>query len=110
MNVRFNGDTGSNYSRVLILGDGSTTVGGSSNTADFMEGGTVVSTALLNIMEYSVTDKQKTVIGRNGPANNIVTVLTGRWANTAAINQIVISPVSQTISAGSTFALYAIAS
>lgn len=108
MNVRFNGDNGSTYTRVVMGGNGSSTFGGSSSTSDFMEAGTIVSTSILHIIDYSATDKFKSVIGRNGPSNNIVVSVAGTWQNTAAINSITVSPVNQTMLAGCSISLYGI--
>jgi hypothetical protein len=108
MNVRFNGDTASNYTRVIMLGDGSGTTSAAQTEALFMEAGTAVSTATLQIMDYSATDKHKTVLGRHGPTNNIVVAVAGRWANTAAITSIAVSPSVHQMATGSTLSLYGI--
>lgn len=72
--------------------------------------------ATINIMDYSATDKHKTTLIRNGKqggSNDGVEAIAGRWANTAAITSLEIFSITGggiTFSAGSTFALYGIAS
>lgn len=62
-----------------------------------------------NFMDYSATDKQKTVIVRTNLQEYGVSAMVNRWANIAAITSMVITPGSGTWAAGSTFSLYGIA-
>jgi hypothetical protein len=113
-NVRFNSDSGSNYSYVRMQGNGSTASSSSnaSATAIWEQSiDTVADQYILQIMDYSATDKHKTVISRHNRPNAAVWALSSRWANTSAINSIELSVVSpQTLSSGSTFYLYGIVS
>lgn len=108
--IRFNGDnTNSNYSRVFMLGTGSTTQSGSTALNDW---GVLVSsgrsTNILQFMDYSATDKHKTALIRSNNGGTLdVIAYAGRWANTAAINQI--SVVATTMLTGTTLNLYGIA-
>ncbi len=90
-NLRFNGDTGSNYSYAYMFGSGSGTgTGRFSNTSviptnrhNATDGGT----GTAHIMGYSNPNIQKTVISRGG-GNNISIIYTGTWRNTAPITSI----------------------
>jgi hypothetical protein len=113
--ARVNGDSGSNYSRVDMYAEPS---GVYSNAAtqtyfDLGRSGTGFTGSLfmcvINFMDYSATDKHKTVLGRNSDDNTRALAATAqRWANTAAINQIQVILSANTYAAGSTFSLYGI--
>lgn len=109
--IKLNGDA-SNYSRVYAYGSGS---GSGASGADSSNGWGVVRTSasntVLQIMDYSATDKHKTVLSRlNGASDYGTAMIAGRWASTAAVNAVSASVASGTFSAGSTFSLYGIAS
>lgn len=107
--MRFNGDTGSNYSTVAMYGDGSSAFSMSGTGTDFIFANmSEVSVSITQIMDYSATDKHKTVLGRYGRASGQVWARATRWANTAAINQITMT--HGTFGAGATFYLYGIVS
>jgi hypothetical protein len=108
---RFNGDSGTNYSLVRMFGTGSP--GSSSATTNYFPvvytGLPITALSIVQIMDYSATDKHKTVLTRAGGAGYTTTeALASRWANTAAITSINILSIGFT--SGSTFALYGIAS
>jgi hypothetical protein len=111
--LQFNGDTGSNYSTTYLYGDGNSTTSGRSSNANSIvamsRSGTTTGNGTTQIMNYSNTTTNKTVIGRGGTAAAIVIEAVGLWRSTAAITSIVITPESGTIDAGSTFTLYGIA-
>lgn len=112
---RINGDTGSNYPAVYMTGNGSSS---SSSTNNFSyadlsfgigtpEGATVIS----NFMDYSVTDKHKTILSRTSKASAGVAAGVHRWANTSAINTILITQLGfGDFASGSSFYLYGIVS
>jgi hypothetical protein len=60
-------------------------------------------------MDYSATDKHKTILSRANVAGTFTMALAGRWANTSAINQVSIFRTGQTFSSGSVLSLYGIA-
>jgi hypothetical protein len=109
--TRFNSDTGSNYSRTFVLGDGSLTSSGRSTSqtyfapASIETGNTII---IFNIMNYSNTTTNKTAICRATLPAQIAAATVGLWQSTAAINTIAISTASSTFVAGSTFTLYGI--
>lgn len=110
--VRFNSDTGSNYSYVYANGDGSSATSASGSTTYISQNFLTASqnTMIMQIMDYSATDKHKTVLTRWGVADTSLQMAAERWASTSAINEISCAVQSGTITAGSTFSLYGIAS
>ena len=109
----FNADTGANYSRVEMSGTGSGTSSSSpSNLVPITHNATSESTTILQIMDYSATDKHKTVLYRNNSVDYpIVKAGAGRWASTSAVTSLEVEGTSGvTLTAGSTLALWGIAS
>jgi hypothetical protein len=117
----FNGDTGANYTCVSMQGR-QTGASVESSTeprfdlgriANSSSGSTTNGANIIQIMDYSATDKHKTGLARgNNLPNESLTVIAvaARWASTAAINSIEIDESSGTSFAiGSTFSLYGIA-
>lgn len=113
-NVRFNGDSGANYNYVRIQGNGSAAASSFNATAtSIWEQGidTVGDQYIIQILDYSATNKHKTVISRHNRPNAAVWLLMSKWRNTAAINSVQLSvPNPQTLSIGSTFYLYGLVS
>jgi hypothetical protein len=111
-NFRLNGDTGSNYSYVLASGFASTTESFAETVAYGRFGNVATTTGIysINIMDYSATDKHKTIISRSGDATaSNVSMFANRWANTAAITTIQLFPGSGgSFTSGSRFDLYGI--
>jgi hypothetical protein len=114
--LRFNTDSGSNYSMVRMSGSGS-----GSGDSDTVSGVTVAGWAFIensstsnftpiiyNIMDYSATDKHKTVLGRGAGASNFVSATASRWANTAAITSVEVRTSTTSFVAGSTISLYGV--
>jgi hypothetical protein len=115
--IRFNSDTGSNYSETTLEGTGSSAVSSryTSNTSVILEGSGFLSTTfstvkIINLQNYSNTTTNKTCLIRNGAANAGVDAIVGLWRNTGAITSFEISTTASTFTAGSTFTLYGIAS
>lgn len=109
--MRFNGDTGSNYSWTRLYGTGSSAVSDrGSNTTDITSawGGSTNNLYITNIMNYANTTTNKTALTRIND-NGYVVGLVGMWRNTAAITSITISNSGSNYPAGSTFSLYGIA-
>lgn len=106
----FNGDTGSNYSRVEMTGNGSSGASASfSNLIPITLNSTSTSTCILNIMDYSATDKHKTVLYRNNSTGSTVEVIggAGRWASTQGITSIEVTGyLTASIASGTTLTLY----
>ncbi len=110
--LRFNGDTGNNYTGVLMSGNGSTATSGTYGAGSLLYFGalwTTVGNTYVDIMDYSATDKHKTILGRHSNAANEAGAHAGRWANTAAITSVtVLTASAATYSTGTTFSLYGV--
>jgi len=113
--VQFNGDTGSNYPWVIARAS-TFNAASFTNTASFVYLNASITAsvsektlAILQIMDYSATNKHKSVLARGNRPGGFTEMVASRWANTAAINSILITGLQNTYSAGSTFNLYGIA-
>lgn len=115
--VRFNGDSGSNYSRAVIYGSGSAIgyVQYSAQTSAFLTGNADPTSTQPNIIVadiplYSNTSKYKNILSRAGAATGSGLDYTANtWRNTAAINSIqVLNGSSNNFATGSVFTLYQI--
>ena len=109
--ARFNSDSGSNYPYVQMYA--APTQGSDTGTLTHVRavfgGSGYPEVAILQIMDYSVTDKHKMVLAKeNALANSWTGARTTRWANTNAINTISLTPVAGTFSIGSTFSLFGV--
>lgn len=114
LRLRFNSDTGTNYSRTGLYADGSSvysyTNSNSDNVISPQFAGTVGSgTFIANIINYSNTSINKTVLLRSGYASGYIFLQTGLWRNTAAISTIECGITSATTYlVGSVFTLYGV--
>lgn len=115
MYMNFNGDTGSNYSVTTMEGNGTTTISQqpANRSAMYVVGYFSASytspyISIINIMNYSNTTTNKTVVSRS--SSNTANAYVGLWRSTSAINSIVFTADSSTFSSGSTFTLYGILS
>jgi len=112
LRARFNSDSGANYSFVLMDGDGSTAASATASGQTLLSIGsnaTSDTVNILNIMDYSATDKHKTVLVRANGASLSTSAFADRWASTSAISTIVVFPAANSFASGSTFAIYGIA-
>ncbi len=122
LSMTLNGDTGSNYARHQMYGDGAavTALGGASVTQirfDYAGAlGTatnVMGVAVVDIIDYASTTKYKTVRGFYGcnantsDTNYAVGLASGLWMNTNAVTSISIID-GYNFTTASTFALYGI--
>lgn len=114
----FNGDTAALYSNVSMRGTGSSSATGSNVsqtkldvTFDTFDANTI-GNFIMNIMDYSATDKHKPVLSRSNNAGLVTVASAGRWNSTSAISTITFTFAngSSGFSSGTTFALYGIAS
>jgi hypothetical protein len=120
--VRFqlNSDTGNNYARHILTGDGSTAgaaadasqpVGGVGNFAAANASASIFGTAVLDILDYANTNKYKTVRSLSGNDRNgsgTVGLFSSLWINTNAITSIKIFPAADNFAQYSSFALYGV--
>lgn len=115
--VQVNGDTGNNYSRTILYGDGTNAGSARQATVNSCYFGTwndnmdttdrAVTTIFFN--NYSNATTYKTIMARYNVATKETGAGVGVWRNTAAITSIKIETNSTTYIAGSTFTLYGIA-
>lgn len=116
-NVRVNGDTGSNYSRTRLSGNGTsaTSARATNQTSFFLAdvsgiSNTGYSMYIVNFMNYANTTTYKSILSRtntiNGNAGDGVELHAQLWRSTSAINEI--SFLVSSFASGSTFTLYGI--
>ena len=106
--AQFNNDTGTNYYGVEMLGTGSSASSGTRTGGEFdfrILGGFHI----VQIMDYSATDKDKTSLQRYN-SDSTVGAQALRWDNTAAITEIDLNAAGGSFAVGTTFSLYGIAS
>jgi len=113
MELRFNGDTATNYSATRLLGNGSVTLSDRTSTQDVMFVGnlhTAQTTNILQIMNYANTTTFKTVLCRSNQAGAQVSARVGLWRKTPeAITTIFVRPSGgANFSIGCEFTLYGI--
>jgi hypothetical protein len=113
--VRFNSDTGSNYSWTYILGNGSSAISGRESSVTRTGAGASGASrgmSILNIMNYSNTTTYKTILNRRSvvdASGYTVGAEVGLWRSTATISTVLLFVQSGTnFDAGSTFTLYGI--
>ena len=115
--IRFNSDTGSNYSRTVVYGSGSSAVSfrDTNQTRIFYSAGSTTASQFnvirLNIMNYSNASIYKTVVARNDDISDVTSASSALWRNTNAITSVTITPYddnSTGFATGSTFTLYGI--
>jgi hypothetical protein len=109
--ITFNGDTGSNYSRTTMQGNGSSASSGRNSNVNvgygvFFSQYGVQST--VNIMNYSNTNTYKTFLIRSGQASDSAQAAVDLWRNTSAITSVTLTAMAYQIAAGSTFSLYGV--
>jgi hypothetical protein len=108
--IRFNSDSGSNYSYVQMFGNGSV-AGAGANTATYILSAvlrTTMGNDVVQIMDYSATDKHKSVLIRRNHGDADTVTSAERWANTSAITSISLVTQSGTYNSGTTFSLYGV--
>jgi hypothetical protein len=118
--VRFNGDTGNNYSAKLLEGNGASAASYNNTGYSYIYlGEAVASTATANTFGSSqayipnyLASSQKSVsvdgVSENNASTAYADLIAGLWTGTAAINQITILPTSGNFVQYSTATLYGI--
>lgn len=111
--VQFNGDVAANYSLVYADANPPTNYSGTDTKIAFSYAYAGTSTnepflSVLDIIDYSASDKNKATLTRGGSTTSI-SMYAGRWASNDAITSILISSFTGgNFSAGSTFTLYGV--
>jgi hypothetical protein len=107
--VYYNADTNNaNYSSVQMLGTGA-----AAQSSTFLTTGvfaTDASQIIFQIMDYSATDKHKTLLSRSDRTGSTVQANAYRWANTAAVTTVRVQMIGINFAASTTFNLFGIAS
>jgi hypothetical protein len=113
IHLNLNGDTSSsNYSIVTMSGSGSSTNSFSGNSLiigyNAYPTNTSAANLILQFMDYSATDKHKTVLMRGNNASIGTQAQATRWANTLAVTSVAIKAESTSFQSATTFNLYGI--
>lgn len=114
INLRFNSDSGSNYSLNRIYGNGSTATADRFNSQTGIDVGYIDTTQFahseINIINYANSSTFKSIVNRwnsTGNSNYVVTGV-GLWRNTASITTVSLTTNTGNFAIGSTFTLYGI--
>lgn len=113
---RFNGDTGTNYSRTVLWGGGGNPGSNRSANQDFTQlnyygypDNNFNLNAVIHFMNYSSTTTNKTIIGRCNNGSAGIDMGVGLWRSTSAITSIqILFNTGQVWRTGSIFSLYGI--
>lgn len=112
MSINLNSDTGSNYSRTNLAGNGTSAVSvrGSNETVGYIGAETYGTNALkfntvVHFMNYANTTTYKTFLSRANHVDLAAEAIVGLWRSTSAITTI---KVNSNFATGSTFTLYGI--
>ena len=115
LRLQFNGDTASNYSLHVLLGNGSSAISAAAASTSFFALGDSVTTtdafaaSVVDILDPFETTKYTTgriLHGRVG-STTFVELISGNWRNTAAVNSITIfGNAGINLIAGSRLSLY----
>jgi hypothetical protein len=100
---------------VIAQGNGSSATSNATSTNLIFFGNSPNSTTnrsnqIAQIMDYSATDKHKSILARTNDATQLVQMIAGRWANTAGVTTIQVYGSGANMRAGSNISLYGIAS
>jgi hypothetical protein len=111
--LTFNGDTGTNYSRTFMYGDGTSAVSGRTSSAARISlgsfgSGVINGNNIFSVMNYANSTTNKTVLSRGNNTGNHTIAYVGLWRSTAAITSMLLGTTGSTWMAGSTFTLYGI--
>lgn len=119
LSIRFNSDSGSNYSWHELSGDGAAASSGAGATQTQIFNGLIPNSGVSNspfaalvidILDYGNTNKHKTIRSFGGYDSNgagYIQLMSGRWGSTSAIDSIRLD-VTNTFLQNSHFALYGI--
>ena len=110
--LQFNSDTATNYSTTFVYGNGTSAISARTTSSTSIYVGrsfTEFSPGITNIMNYSNSTTNKTVLSRGNAAGSLTILYAGLWRSTSAVTSINLSNQgSVNFSIGSTFNLYGI--
>jgi hypothetical protein len=113
--LRFNGDSGTNYSIVRMNGDGTTASSDRTTSQDHIRpfygvvgsSTTTTTTGILHLQSYSNSAVYKTTLSKTA-AGGETNATVGLWRNISPITSMVFSLNAGTFSSGTTFTIYGI--
>jgi len=110
LSFTLNSDTGTNYSRIFLYGNGSAAGSGINSNVGvgYMGYAGDYGNYTINFQNYSNTTTYKTVLWRSSNAGTAAVAGVDLWRSTSAINSIKLQAVGSNIASGSTFTLYGI--
>jgi hypothetical protein len=115
--LRFNGDTGTNYSDTVVRGNGTTASSVRNTSAAGIDVGAIsaisgsnIGTLIINVMNYSNSTTNKTSLIRFSAGSAWVNAIVGLWRSTTAISEITMASRGGNWGNGSTFTLYGVKS
>lgn len=113
LEIRFNGDSGSNYSWTNLSGDGSSAASSRSSSQTLARVGSITTGgphyALFDVMSYANTNVYKTYLSAAGRDQNAVYRFVGLWRDTSAITSLtVLTTTGVNLSSGLSVSLYGI--
>lgn len=117
--IRFNGDTGSNYSYAYLFGNGSSASANGAGTQTgavnsyMLTSSTVYGINISDILDYTSTNRNKTIRSIHGmkqpSSDGNASLYSNLWVNTNAITSITILAFGgENLLANSSFALYGV--
>jgi hypothetical protein len=121
IHIRFNSDTGNNYSCHFFYGNQTSKAAGVAGSSDLMIGfrvpgasssANMFGVGVVDILDYNNSNKYKTIrsiTGHNQNGSGSVWLFSGNWRNTSAITSISIFYGANNIAQYSSFALYGLA-
>lgn len=116
IHLRYNADTGANYSRTVLQGDGSTAASSRQTGENFIYlTRTNLDTTLpqlfeIDIFSYAGSTNKTCLVASSQDKNGsgVVVREVGLWRSTAAINEVALASFSSTFKIGTTATLYGI--
>jgi hypothetical protein len=113
--IQFNGDTGTNYSRVWVLGNTASAVNGSTNNQSFISvfslGNNNRNLILVDIFSYTSSNFKPAIVtfANNNNGSGSIMNQSSTWRSTSAITSILVGSQSAgTFTSGSVATLYGI--
>ena len=114
--IRFNSDTGSNYSYTNLSGNGSSALSSRVSNNSYIQlttnaswHTTTISNTIVQVQNYSNSTTYKTTLNRSNDATYGTDATVGLWRSTSAINSVTLFiPSGHNFSTGCTFTLYGI--
>jgi len=121
LSVRFNSDTGANYTRHRLTGSGTGAAAAAGNasvnqittlgSAGMPSTASIYAVTIIDVLDYANTNKYKTarmLSGQDSNGSGGIELTSGAWMNTAAITSLTIFSNSSNYPTAASFALYGI--